>query len=109
MFSGFFSKKTSINSIEDRLEDFSHLGVPNVINKNHVTFVRSETLFVQKTKVDLFINSKEELILNFTYTFNPNILSWIIGLCFFPLGFLIFIIPNKEKDEFEMFLANHEF
>ena len=109
MFSGFISKKSSINSIEDRLEDFTYLGVPGFINKNHGTFVKSETFFVQKTKVDLFINSKKELILNFTYTFNPNILSWIIGLCFFPLGFLIFIIPNREKDEFELFLRNNEF
>lgn len=45
---------------------------------------------------------------NIKYSFNPNLLSWLLGICFFPFGFLIFLLPNKAKDEFEDLLISME-
>ena len=109
MFTGFISKKASFDNLEENLNKFSFLGESKILNSKQGAFLKPHTFYKQKTSVRIFINTKNEVFLNFSYSFIPNILSWILGICFFPFGFLIFIIPNKEKDEFEYFLSTHDF
>jgi len=109
MFTGFISKKASFDNLEENLNKFSFLGESKILNSKQGALLNSHTFYKQKTSVRIFINTKNEVFLNFSYSFIPNILSWILGICFFPFGFLIFIIPNKEKDEFEYFLSTHDF
>ena len=108
MFTGFISKKASFDNLEANSEKFSFLGHPKNISEKDAIFSKSSTFYVQETKVKVFVNSKKELFLNFSYSFSPNFLSWLLGICFFPLGFLIFIIPNRDKDDFEYFLNTYE-
>jgi len=109
MFTGFSSKETSKIFLEDFNDFFNFLGILETETQNQKTFKKSHTFYNQKTTVNINTNSKGKTRVNFTYSFNPNFLSWLIGVCFFPFGFLIFIIPNKEKDEFEVLINTYDF
>lgn len=109
MFSGFTSKETSANDLESFNDLFNFLGVLEEKGDNKRIFKKSQTFYNQKTEISLHTNSKGKTRVNFIYSFNPNFLSWILGICFFPFGFLIFIIPNKEKDDFEVMINNRDY
>jgi len=108
MFNGFYSKKVEVNELQDLNEKLNFLGINKVSNDSRLVFESSSTFYVHKTEVSLYINSKGESNVNFSYSFNPNFLSWLLGICFFPFGFLIFILPNNEKTNFEFFLSQLE-
>ena len=108
MFNGFYSKEIKVKEIQDLKEKLNFLGINMVSNDSLLVYESSSTFYTQKTEVTLFKNSKGKNTVNFTYTFSPNFLSWLLGICFFPFGFLIFIIPNNEKSNFEFFLSQLE-
>lgn len=35
------------------------------------------------------------------YSARPSIPAWVLAICFFPVGLLIFLLPYKAKEEFE--------
>ena len=109
MFSGFISKETSVQSLDDLNETLDLFGVPRSVNSNQRIYKNSHSFYNQTTTVGLHTNTEGKTRVNITYSFNPNVLSWVLGICFFPFGFLIFIIPNKEKDEFEIMINTREF
>ncbi|MDA8956044.1 hypothetical protein N9H19_00280 [Flavobacteriales bacterium] len=109
MFSGFTSKETSTKSLDELNEFFYFLGVLESENNYQKKFKKPHTFYNQTTTVGLHTNSESKTRINFYYSFSPNFLSWILGICFFPFGLLIFIIPNKDKDEFELMINTHEF
>ena len=51
-----------------------------------------------------------EYTLQIQYTFNPSLAAWLLGICFFPLGFLIFYLPYKAKEDFsdQLFILKWE-
>ena len=109
MFKGFQRIKLSkFSSFEDSVEKLDFLGVPENIGEKSAIFRKSEMFYSQKTSVTLYQKSKSDVFLQFEYDFNPNLIAWLLGICFFPLGFLIFIIPNNEKNDFSLFLSNHK-
>ena len=105
MFTGIVSRKTELTDLNEISERLNFLGMPVISGSNLISFHSSSTFHDQKTQVSLYKNKKNETFINIQYSFIPNVLSWILGICFFPLGFLIFIIPSKEKDDFQ-FLIN---
>ena len=111
MFSGFYNLRTSkeeeinLSTLKNKL---FFLGLPILVTPKRLMFKKSETFFTHKTEVNIFKCKNGTFDLNFNYSFNPNFLSWALGICFFPFGFLIFIISNKEKNEFESFLSSFE-
>lgn len=109
MFSGFISKQTSIKNLDELNEFFYLLGVLESENKSQKKFKKSHTFYNHTITVRLSTNSESITKINFNYSFSPNFFSWILGICFFPFGFLIFIIPYKDKDEFEVMIKTHEF
>ena len=109
MFTGFISKETSINVLSDIKEEMIFLGTLIQSNDSSLIYKKSETFYIHKTQISIFEKSNGDKTLNFSYSFNPTFISWLLGLCFFPLGFLIFLIPNKEKDDFEFFINSFKF
>ena len=105
MFNGFYSKEIKVKEIQDLKEKLNFLGINTVSNDSLLVYESSSTFYNQKTEVTLFKNSKGKNTVNFIYTFSPNFLSWLLGICFFPFGFLIFILPNNEKSNIEFFLS----
>lgn len=108
MFNGFYSKEVEVKELQDLKEKFNFLGINTVSNDSLLVYESSSTFYIQKTEVTLFKNSTGKTNVNFSYSFNPNFLSWLLGICFFPFGFLIFILPNNEKSNFEFFLSQLE-
>lgn len=109
MFSGFISKETSTKSLDELNDVFNFFGVLQSTNQDQKIFKKNHTFYNQTTTVGLHTNSEGKTRINFSYSFSPNILSWILGILFFPFGLLIFIVPNKDKDEFEGMIHAHEF
>lgn len=108
MFNGFYSKEFETNNLLDVNEKLHFLGINKVSNDSLLVYETSSTFFTHKTEITLFKNTNGKNKLNFSYSFNPNFLSWALGICFFPFGFLIFIIPHNEKSNFEFFLSQLE-
>ncbi len=46
------------------------------------------------------VEYESEFLLQVQYSFSPTIISWILALCFFPFGFLLFYLPLKAKEDF---------
>lgn len=104
MFTGFFSKEVS----DFNIDKIDFLGFLTSKTSSKYFFKKSDTFYTQHTEVSFFKKSDGRQYINFTYSFNPNFFSWLLGICFFPLGFLIFIISQKEKNDFEFFLTTVE-
>ena len=97
MFKGFQRIKLSnFSSFEDTVSKLEFLGVPENIGEKSAIFYKREMFYIQKTSVTLYQKSTSDVFLQFEYDFKPNLIAWLLGICFFPLGFLIFIIPNSR-------------
>ncbi len=101
MFSGLYSKKFD-SSI--KLEEISN-SIPSIDSSKTrngcLEYYGKESLYNKKIKIskcDTTVSLQKIIIV---YNFSPNILSWIIGICLFPFGLLIFIITRNAKNDFE--------
>ena len=108
MFTGFISRKSSIDNLTQVSNKLFFLGTTEKINPNFAVFKKSETFYVQKTELTILKKENGDFIINFSFSFNPNFLSWILGRCLCPLGLVMCLIPSKEKDDFEIFLRSFE-
>ena len=108
MFNGFSSRDVRTDFELNKIEAQAHsLGLLQKINEEQFQYKKSEVLYNQDISFFLSRNHSGVLVLRTQYNFSPTILSWIIGVCFFPLGFLIFIFAYNAKNEFELFLHNY--
>lgn len=108
MFNGFHSRDVRTDFELNKIENQTHsLGLLKKINEEQFQYKKSEVLYVQDISFVLSRKQNGDSILRTQYNFSPTILSWIIGFCFFPLGFLIFIFAYNAKNEFELFLHNY--
>ena len=108
MFTGFYSKEINNTTLLLVSDKFIFLGKNKKLSDNILVYKNDNTFFIQVTEISLFEKVNGKMLINIKYSFNPSILSWILGICFFPFGFLIFILPNKAKDEFEFLLNSIE-
>lgn len=92
---GLTSGENPLQEIADKLPN---LGV--AINKNEkaIIYKRSDTFYTQHTTLALNNDGTRVAI---TYNFAPSVISWALGVCFFPFGFLIFIVAHNAKSDFE--------
>lgn len=81
--------------IADKLPN---LGVSVSSSESALVYKREDTFYTQNTSLIL---NKDGTRASITYSFAPSFLAWGLGVCFFPLGFLIFIIPMNAKSDFE--------
>lgn len=101
MFTGLFSKKFE-SSIT--LEEIAN-SIPSIYSTKTrngcLECYGKESLYSKKIKISKCdtADGLQKIIID--YNFSPNILSWIIGICLFPFGFLIFIITSNAKNDFE--------
>lgn len=110
MFTGFYSRKISGKSLKEVSESLSFIGVLKHSSSKEVhNYYDSKTFYNHKTEVKAHRDLNNQDFIYFTYSFNPSLLSWLLGICFFPFGFLIFLISIKAKDEFEDLLRTIEF
>lgn len=108
MFTGFISLETKETSLVEVSKKFKFLNNLDRASERHIYFKNSYTFYVHLTDISLFKKNDGKMKVNIKYSFNPNLFSWLLGICFFPLGFLIFLLPNKAKDEFEDLLKSME-
>jgi|SaaInlStandDraft_1057018.scaffolds.fasta_scaffold38183_2 hypothetical protein len=108
MFNGFYSKELDVNELHDLSNKLDFLGIIRVSGDSLLVYESSSTFYNHKTEITLFKSSKGTNKVNFSYSFSPNFLSWLLAICFFPFGCLIFILPNNEKSNFEFFLSQLE-
>lgn len=108
MFTGFYSKEIKSTTLILVSNKFNFLGMHKKLSDNIIVYKNNNTFFIQLTEISLFEKVNGKMLINIKYSFNPNLLSWILGICFFPFGFLIFLLPNKAKDEFEFLLKSIE-
>lgn len=101
MFTGLYSKKFD-SSI--KLEEIAN-SIPSIDSSNTrngcLEYYGKESLYNKKIKISKCDTTDGLQKIIIEYNFSPNILSWIIGLCLFPFGFLIFIITSNAKNDFE--------
>ena len=90
------------NQLQDVADKLPNLGVAVNQNEKVIIYKRSDTFYTQHTTLTLNNDSTRVAI---TYNFAPNVISWVLGVCFFPLGFLIFIVANNAKSDFENSVA----
>lgn len=101
MFTGLFTKKFD-SSIS--LEEIANT-IPSIYNKETrngcLEYYTKESLYTKKIKISKcdIPDGLQKIIIE--YNFSPNLISWIIGICLFPFGFLIFIITSNAKNDFE--------
>lgn len=106
MFTGVLNKKVGLNynigTIEEKIPLF--YGAKKSINS---AVVFKQTSFYYSMVANIRLVKFEEYNKVFiSYTFRPSIWSWLIGLCCFPFGFLIFIFTSNAKNDFEQILHN---
>lgn len=107
MFTGVFNKKVASNYTIDTVEKklpLLYFAQKNLIN-SAIVIKQSDFFYKSKSTVRL-VKFKDYSKIIVTYNFKPSIWSWLIGLCCFPLGFLIFIFTSNAKNDFEQTLHN---
>lgn len=92
-------EELEMQSVIDRLPP---LGTLVSKSDDQQVWKRSESFYVHKTTVSVS-NEGSQVYVN--YQFSPNVLSWLLAICFFPLGALVFILPNQAKTDFEVSMA----
>lgn len=101
MFTGLFFKKVE-SSIS--LEEIANTipSIYNTITRNGcLEYYGKESLYNKKIKISKCDTPDGLQKIIIEYNFSPNISSWMIGICLFPFGFLIFIITSNAKNDFE--------
>jgi len=89
----------TLGQIAERLPN---LGIVTMENERQHVFTRSDTFFTQKTTLTLTKDGTQATIV---YVFAPNWVSWALGICFFPLGCLIFLLAYNAKIDFDNSVA----
>jgi len=102
MFQGIYNKTfKELPSTDEIVASLNRVGYANSIS-GRVTLTPFESNFAYSSKCTVNLNNyKNEFAIQIIYDFKPSLLAWIIGICFFPLGFLIFIFPHNAKRDFE--------
>ena len=58
--------------------------------------------FGYKSTIDGSVRSKEgRYMVNVDWSVKPEILGWLIVICFFPIGLLVLLLPYNAKSEIE--------
>jgi hypothetical protein len=56
--------------------------------------------FAYEAVIDGYVRERDGgYIIEVTVNSKPSIVAWLIAICFFPLGALIFLLPFNAKDE----------
>ncbi len=94
------SQEEVYNHVEDALED---LGRTSISNSGTISVLGSKfTGFGFASEIEGRIVKREDYYnLDLDFNSKPEILSWIIALCFFPVGMAMFILPYNAKGEFD--------
>lgn len=109
MFTGVLSKKVDLNysigTIEEKIPLF-YGAKKNTINSAFV--IKQSYFYYSMTATIRLVKFKEYNKVFISYTFRPSFWSWMLGLCCFPFGFLIFIFTSNAKNDFEQIFHNIE-
>jgi hypothetical protein len=92
---GLTPREGNLQEIADKLPN---LGFEISQNEKVKIYKRANTFYTQHTTLSLNNDGTRATV---TYNFAPSVASWILGVCFFPFGFLIFIVANNAKSDFE--------
>lgn len=107
MFTGILSKKVvleyNINTIEEKIPFVS---IAKKKKLNSVLTIKQTTFLYSSTSTIRLVKFEEYNKLYISYVFKPSLWSWVIGLCCFPFGFLIFIFTSNAKNDYEQILYN---
>jgi hypothetical protein len=102
MFGGIYTRNIPNNlNLNDIVRRLERIGLTSRIGDT-ISIQPFESSFAYKSSCRVVLSEfKEERTIQLIYTFKPSLISWTLGICFFPLGFLILILPYKANDEFE--------
>ena len=94
------STEEVFNSAEDALED---LGRTSISNSGNITIAGSKfDGFGFATDFDGRLVKRDDYYhLDLNYNAKPEVLSWLIAICLFPVGAAIFVLPHNAKSEIE--------
>lgn len=84
--------------LQEIVDKLPNLGLVMSTNEKAIVYKREDTFYTQHTTLSL---NKDGTRAAITYNFAPSIMAWAIGVCFFPFGFLIFIVAMNAKSDFE--------
>lgn len=58
--------------------------------------------FGYKSEIEGTVRAKEgRYSVNVDWTVKPEVIAWLIAICFFPIGLAIFLLPYNAKGEIE--------
>ncbi len=108
MFSGnvsmsFKSSKSMEEVIKVVEEQLEVLGMPMVSSSGGITINGSRfNGFGYTPSIEGRISNREgKYSVTLDFQAKPDIIAWAIGICFFPIGFALFILPNNAKSEIQ--------
>ena len=99
MFSGIFQKEFDKSvSIETISKKLSAIGFTR-ISDNRIFVTSHETNFSFESEIIVnLLEGEQKNTLQVHHTFSPKFIAWVLGICFFPFGLLIFILPYKANE-----------
>jgi hypothetical protein len=108
MFNGnssvsFKSSKTKLDVIKIVEEELETLGTVNITSSGGITITGSRfNGFSYKYNIDGRVNERDgRFTINIDYQAKPDVIGWLIGICFFPIGLAIFILANNAKGDIQ--------
>ena len=99
------SKEEIYNLLEDRLHDLGHTEVSS--NGRFTMSGARFNGFGYTSSIEGRIKENDKsYTVNIDVNMKPEIIAWIIAVCFLPIGLLVFLLPYNAKNEIEAKLKN---
>jgi len=99
------SKEEIYNLLEDRLHDLGHTEVSSN-GRFNISGARFNGFGYSSAIEGKIKENDKSYTVNIDVNVKPEIISWIILVCFFPIGALILFLPYNANNEIEAKLKN---
>ena len=99
------SKDEIYNLIEDRLHDLGHTEVSSN-GRFTISGARFNGFGYSSDIQGRIKENDSSYTVNVDIDVKPEIIAWVIALCFFPIGALIILLPYNAKTEIETKIRN---
>ena len=108
MFNGnslvsFKSSKSKADVFKIVEEELESMGTVSITSSGGITINGSRfNGFGFKTNIEGRISERDgRFSIHLDYQAKPEIIAWIIAICFFPIGAAILILPNNAKENMQ--------
>jgi len=95
------SKKKLVDFLKELKDELENIGTPK-ISKKGVINVSCDRMnnFASKVLIDGRVKKKDgKYRVELDFEIKPEIITWIIAICCFPIGLLIFVLPYNLKSD----------